>query len=106
MGVGWRSQHELIIFGNRSKTKFDNHKGYGNVIKCSRSGNELHPTQKPEEVFEIILDMMELTPQYTDVEVKRWHRITGSRDVKLIRDGREVAPEKYERIFEKIDSND
>lgn len=136
MGVGWRSQHELIIFGNRSKTKFDNHKGYGNVIKCSRSGNELHPTQKPEEVFEIILDnmewaagvydpfggsgtalvaaeakgqqafVMELTPQYTDVEVKRWHRITGSRDVKLIRDGREVAPEKYERIFEKIDSND
>ena len=136
MGVGWQSQHELIIFGNRSKTKFDNHKGYGNVIKCSRSGNELHPTQKPEEVFEIILDnmewaagvydpfggsgtalvaaeakgqqafVMELTPQYTDVEVKRWHRITGSRDVKLIRDGREVAPEKYERIFEKIDSND
>ena len=136
MGVGWRSQHELIIFGNRSKTKFDNHKGYGNVIKCSRSGNELHPTQKPEEVFEIILDnmewaagvydpfggsgtalvaaeakgqqafVMELTPQYTDVEVKRWHSITGSRDVKLIRDGREVAPEEYERIFEKIDSND
>ncbi len=135
MGIGWRSQHELVIFGNRSKTKFDNHKGYGNVIKCSRSGNELHPTQKPEEVFEIILDnmewaagvydpfggsgtalvaaeakgqqafVMELTPQYTDVEVKRWHRITGSHDVKLIRDGREVAPEEYERIFEKIDSN-
>ena len=56
MGLGWRSQHELVCFGNRAKTHFDNHKGYGNVIECTRSGNELHPTQKPEEGFEILLD--------------------------------------------------
>ena len=136
MGVGWRSQHELVIFGNRSKTKFDNHKGYGNVIKCSRSGNELHPTQKPEEVFEILLDnmewaqgvydpfggsgttltaaeakgqqayIMELTPHYTDVIVKRWLRVTGGGDVKLIRNGVELPPEEYERIFETNETTD
>ena len=29
MGVGWRSQHELCIFGSRGKASFDGHKGYG-----------------------------------------------------------------------------
>lgn len=136
MGVGWRSQHELVCFGNRGKVKFDNHKGYGNVIECSRSGNELHPTQKPEEVFEILLDnmewaqgvydpfggsgttltaaeakgqqayIMELTPHYTDVIVKRWLRVTGGGDVKLIRNGVELPPEEYERIFETNETTD
>ena len=31
MGMGWRSQHELVLFGARASTKFDGHKGYGNV---------------------------------------------------------------------------
>ena len=31
MGVGWRSQHELILFAARAATHFDGHKGYGNV---------------------------------------------------------------------------
>ena len=136
MGVGWRSQHELVCFGNRGKVKFDNHKGYGNVIECSRSGNDLHPTQKPEEVFEILLDnmewaqgvydpfggsgttltaaeakgqqayIMELTPHYTDVIVKRWLRVTGGGDVKLIRNGVELPPEEYERIFETNETTD
>ena len=56
MGVGWRTQHELIMFAHRTKPKFDNHKGYGNVIECSRTGNELHPTQKPTEIIETLLD--------------------------------------------------
>lgn len=66
MGVGWRSQHELCLFGSRGKAKFDGHKGYGNVLRCSRSGNELHPTQKPVELMEMILDNMDF--------VKTMHR--------------------------------
>lgn len=129
MGLGWRSQHELVCFGNRAKTHFDNHKGYGNVIECTRSGNELHPTQKPEEVFEILLDntewaagvydpfggsgttlaaaeakgqtayVMELAPEYADVIVKRWLRQTNSKDVKLVRNGKELPASEYEEIF-------
>ena len=56
MGVGWRSQHELILFAARAATHFDGHKGYGNVLSVSRSGNELHPTQKPVELLEKLVD--------------------------------------------------
>lgn len=102
MGSGWRSQHELIMFAHRTKTKFDNTKGYGNVLECSRSGNDLHPTQKPVELIEMLLDntdwcsgvydpfggsgttliacekmgqtayVMELEPKYVDTIVRRF----------------------------------
>ncbi len=110
MGSGWRSQHELICFGARQKTHFDGHKGYGNVIECSRTNNELHETQKPLELFEQLLDntdfargvydpfggsgptmaaaeklgqesyTMELKPKYVDVIVRRYIELTGDRD--------------------------
>ena len=133
MGVGWRSQHELCLFGSRGKAKFDGHKGYGNVLRCSRSGNELHPTQKPVELMEMILDnmdfvktvydpfggsgttlaaaektghtayLMELTPGYTDVIVKRYFRITGNKDqIQLIRDGAPADPAVYAEIFDDV----
>lgn len=130
MGVGWRTQHELIMFAHRTKPKFDNHKGYGNVIECTRTGNELHPTQKPTEIIETLLDnttwangvidlfggsgttliacekynqpcyIMELTPAFTDVIVKRYIRTTGKQNVKCIRNGQELPREAIERIFE------
>ncbi len=56
MGNGWRAQHELVMFAHRTKPKWDNHKGYGNVLEATRSGNELHPTQKPVEILEKLLD--------------------------------------------------
>ena len=59
MGVGWRSQHEIILFGARATTHFDGHKGYGNVLNISRSGNGLHPTQKPVELISCIVDNMD-----------------------------------------------
>ena len=133
MGVGWRSQHELCLFGSRGKAKFDGHKGYGNVLRCSRSGNELHPTQKPVELMEMILDnmdfvktvydpfggsgttlaaaektghtayLMELTPGYTDVIVKRYFRITGNKaQIQLIRDGAPADPAVYAEIFDDV----
>ena len=107
MGMGWRAQHELVMFAHRTKPKWDNHKGYGNVIEATRSGNELHPTQKPVEILEKLLDntewaegvldtfggsgttliaaesagqpsfVMEMEPGFVDVIVQRYIRATG-----------------------------
>lgn len=107
MGNGWRAQHELVLFAHRTKPKWDNHKGYGNVIEATRSGNELHPTQKPSEILEKLLDntawaegvldvfggsgttmiaaeavgqksyIMELEPGFVDVIVRRYIQATG-----------------------------
>lgn len=130
MGVGWRSQHELCLFGTRAKTHFDGHKGYGNVLEISRFGNELHPTQKPVELIENILDntdfaagvydpfggsgttmaaaeaqnqksyIMEIAPGYVDVIVKRYIKMTNSRNVKCIRNGEQLGAEEIAEIFE------
>ncbi|MGP1348500.1 MAG: ParB N-terminal domain-containing protein [Stomatobaculum sp.] len=129
MGMGWRSQHELCMFGARAACHFDGHKGYGNVIRCQRSGNELHPTQKPLELFEQILDnndfaaglydpfggsgtslaaaekqgqqayIMELTPGYTDTIIRRYVQLTGGQDIKLIRGGKEQPRDVWEPIL-------
>lgn len=107
MGNGWRAQHELIMFAHRTKPKWDNHKGYGNVLEATRSGNELHPTQKPVEILEKLLDntqwaegvldtfggsgttliaaesvgqqafLMEMEPAFVDTIVRRYIRTTG-----------------------------
>jgi DNA modification methylase len=107
MGMGWRTQHELVMFAHRTKPKWDNHKGYGNVIEATRSGNELHPTQKPVEILEKLLDntgwaegvldtfggsgttliaaesvgqpsyIMEMEPGFVDVIVRRYIKATG-----------------------------
>ena len=121
MGIGWRSQHEIIMFAARASTHFDGHKGYGNVLSVQRSGNSLHPTQKPLELLSDVVDnmewatgfydpfggsgttliacedqgatayVMELTPGYTDVIVERYIRHTGRTDVKCIRNGKELG---------------
>ena len=107
MGNGWRAQHELVMFAHRTKPKWDNHKGYGNVLEATRSGNELHPTQKPVEILEKLLDntqwaegvldtfggsgttliaaesagvpsyVMEMEPGFVDVIVRRYIKTTG-----------------------------
>ena len=107
MGMGWRTQHELVMFAHRTKPKWDNHKGYGNVLEATRSGNELHPTQKPVEILEKLLDntqwaegvldtfggsgttliaaesvgqasyIMEMEPGFVDVIVRRYIKTTG-----------------------------
>lgn len=129
MGVGWRTQHELVMFAHRTKAKFDNHKGYGNVLECTRTGNNLHPTQKPTEIIEKLLDntewasgvldlfggsgttmiaaeaagqpsfIMELTPEFTDVIVKRYIKTTGKTNITCIRNGQELPREAIEAIF-------
>ena len=44
--------------------------------------------------------IMELTPAYTDVIVKRYIRMTGDKQIKCIRQGQELPLEEYERILE------
>lgn len=107
MGNGWRAQHELVMFAHRTKPKWDNHKGYSNVLEATHSGNELHPTQKPVEILEKLLDntqwaegvldtfggsgttliaaesvgqpsfIMEMEPGFVDVIVRRYIKTTG-----------------------------
>lgn len=55
MGRGWRSQHELVMFGTHAKAEFDNRKASGNVLQSNRSGNKNHPTEKPVDIIEKIL---------------------------------------------------
>lgn len=129
LGMGWRTQHELVMFAHRTKPEWNNHKGYGNVLEATRSGNELHPTQKPLEIFEAILDntawasgvydpfggsgttmaaaekqgqksyIMELMPAYTDTIVRRYVQLTGSTDISCIRNGKELPREEWESLL-------
>jgi len=46
MGMPWRNQHELIVFGKRTPAKIGDGKR-GNVLRARRSGNNYHPTEKP-----------------------------------------------------------
>lgn len=120
MGVGWRAQHEIILLGTKQAVKFNGHKAQGNVIRSDRTGNPLHPTQKPVDLLQKILgvsDMvrtvydpfagsgsilmaceaerrrcfsMELEPAFVDVIVKRWQDFTGLQAT-LDGDGRTFA---------------
>lgn len=51
MGMGWRSQHELICWGLRGPASIPS-KSAGNVLSIPRSGNPDHPTQKPLALME------------------------------------------------------
>jgi DNA modification methylase len=46
MGMPWRNQHELIYYGKRSPAQINSGR-FGNVLKCGRTGNIDHPTEKP-----------------------------------------------------------
>ena len=57
MGLGWRPQHEIILWSARIKPKFPaKFGGVGNVISLARQPNILHTTQKPVELLEKLLD--------------------------------------------------
>jgi len=113
MGIGWRSQHELVACGTRVKAPFTHKEAKGNVVRCDRSGNEHHPTEKPVELLKTILDVtgmarivadpfagsgstiiaceqvgrtcyaMELSPYFAQVCVERWQTFTGKQADKL-----------------------
>lgn len=132
MGVGWRTKHELIMFGLKTKPNFDKRKGYGNVLDCKRSLNPFHPTQKPVELIEMILDntawakgvydpfggsgitliaaekknqeayIMELEPKYVDTIVRRYILATGKKNIKCLRNGQELPKEAIESLLAEV----
>ena len=57
MGMGWRNQHELVAFGKRAGfTRKDGAApAVGNVVQVSRTGNALHPTEKPVDLLTHLL---------------------------------------------------
>lgn len=131
MGAGWRMQHELVMCGIKVKSPFNPKKAQGNVIRCKRTGNINHATEKPVELLEKILNVTdmaktvcdpfngsgstllgcertgktyfgsELTPGYTDVTVGRWEGLTG-KEATLDGDGRTFAVVKAEREKAKV----
>ena len=57
MGMGWRSQHELIMCGTRENGMWLKHMGaQGNVITLKRDPNLEHPTMKPVALLETVLE--------------------------------------------------
>lgn len=58
-GIGrpWLNAHELLAFGMKRAANKDRI-GQPNVITCPRSGNKLHPTEKPLHLIQTILGNM------------------------------------------------
>ncbi len=54
MGLPWRNQHELIVYGKRRPAAMVDGKR-GNVIRCQRSGNKNHPTEKPVDLMTALI---------------------------------------------------
>ena len=126
MGRGWRTQHELVMFAAKTPVAFKPANAQGNVIQSKRTGNLLHPTQKPVDLLVDILavtDMarviydpfagagstliaaelesrtcllMELSPGFVDVTVQRWQEHT-KKAATLAADGRTYAVVAAER---------
>jgi DNA modification methylase len=107
MGMPFRNQHELCLFGSRLAGKIADGKT-SNVIQCKRDREAEHATPKPVELLETLLRQveseniadpfagggsafiaaektgrkcygMELDPKYCDVTVKRWEDFTGKK---------------------------
>jgi DNA modification methylase len=106
MGGPWRHSYEMVYFGTKRKEPSIGESG--DVLKVSRTGNELHTTQKPVELMALIISNtqgntiadpflgsgttliaaeqlgrkcygMEISAAYCDVIVKRWETLTGKK---------------------------
>lgn len=54
MGMPWRHQHELVVYGKRTPAAIIDGKR-GNVLRFRRSGNDNHPTEKPTDLVQELL---------------------------------------------------
>lgn len=55
-GAGYRSQSEYILVFSKGLPNIFNLKNVGNVIKCKRATENLHPHQKPTELLKIFVN--------------------------------------------------
>lgn len=112
MGMGWRAQHELVLMASKATIKWDKRgAAAGNVVQAQRTGNPLHPTQKPVALLEHLIATttpvrtifdpfagsgstliaahrtgrtcyaMELDQTFCDVILTRWQAATGERPI-------------------------
>lgn len=56
LGGGYRPQSEYILVFSKGLANSFNLKNVGNVIKCSREKNKIHPHQKPMELIKILIE--------------------------------------------------
>ncbi len=47
-------KYEMILFGNKGQRNLENSR-YSDIIKCKRTNNSLHPTQKPAALIEKLI---------------------------------------------------
>ena len=101
MGARWKAQHELICWGTRVVSEMG--EGLGNVLTVSRSGNRLHPTEKPVELLAALVGNSEgdsiLDPFMGSGSTGR---AAGIEQFKFI--GIEINPEYFEIACLRIDS--
>lgn len=110
MGMPFRNQHELCIFGSKISGKIGDGKT-PNVLSFSRDRESKHITPKPVNLITTIINqidgeniydpfggagstliaceqlnrkcfMMELDPKYVDVIIDRWEKFTGKKAIK------------------------
>ena len=55
MGNNYRNQHELVYYAEKGKPEFQTH-SVGNVISSKRIKAELHPTQKPVDFLQTLIE--------------------------------------------------
>lgn len=56
MGAGYRSQSEYLLVFSKGIPNTFNLKNIGNVIKCQRAKDTIHPHQKPMELIKILIE--------------------------------------------------
>jgi len=102
MGVGWRGQHELILYGSRDDRKFDNRKAVGNVVAVSRTGNQHHTTEKPVAVLATILNVTHFAQVVFDPFLGSGSTILAAEQEKRTCLGMELDPEYVAVALERL----
>ena len=97
MGIGWRSQHEIIMFACRKTIKFDNHKAQGNVMNFPRTGNPNHPTEKPVQLLTDILKLTDAAQHVYDPFVGSGSTLVAIHNTNKIGYAMEIEP-KYAAV--------
>ena len=54
-GSGYRSQSEYVLLFSKGLPNIFNYRNIGNVIKCKRENNAIHPHQKPVDLLKIFI---------------------------------------------------
>lgn len=96
MGSNYRNQHELVLYCEKGNADFRRH-DVGNVLKAARADCQLHPTEKPLDLIETLLECASL-PGECSIDPFMGSGTTG---VACVRTGRRfIGIEKEERYFE------